>query len=210
MSRAALDANLLSAASSGLAVDLRRDACGHGLATVARAALAAGIRDARADDVDVARVEGLGLRATQGRAIPLDAVFGLAGAGAPVMTLAAPVLQTKLLAVGDGVSYGYLHRAERDTAVALVSGGYAQGVPRAIGGSASVLIGGAEHPVIGRVAMDVCVVDIGDAPVEPGDEAIFFGPEAPGLLDAWARATGWTPLELVAMAGLGAPREESA
>ena len=73
-----------------------------------------------------------------------------------------------------------------------MSGGYAQGVARAIGSRAVVLFGDDEAPIIGRVAMDVCVVDIGGIDVGPRDEARFFGAARPDLLRAWADATGWT------------------
>lgn len=208
VSRSALERNIARAlrAAPGAAIDLRRDACGHGAPLVAAAARAAGVTCAIAEE-DAGRC---GLASAATRALPLEAVFGLEGKGEPVMTLVAPVLQVKPLYAGDGVSYGYRHRAARDTRVALVSGGYAQGVARAIGSRASVLIAGAEAPIVGRVAMDVCVVDIGDLDVAVRDEALFFGTDRPDLLRAWAEATGWTELELAAVVGLCASREEAA
>ncbi|WP_231916280.1 alanine racemase C-terminal domain-containing protein [Microbacterium karelineae] len=210
VSRSALEANIARAAAGDpdASIDLRRDACGHGARIVAAAARAAGVTRALADDPAVAAAEGL--REARTATLPLESVFGLRGRGEPVLTLATPVLQTKRLRAGDGVSYGYLHRADEDTRAALVAGGYAQGVPRAIGGRAAVLIAGVERPVIGRVAMDVCVVDIGDLEVRPGDEAVFFGGPAPDLLGRWARATGWSEIELVAAPGLSARREVAA
>ncbi|GAB2527160.1 hypothetical protein GCM10027064_25350 [Microbacterium petrolearium] len=135
------------------------------------------------------------------------------GAGAHAdagVRLSGRVLQTKPLLAGEGVSYGYRFRATRDTRVALVTGGYAQGVVRALGGHATVMIRGRELPIVGRVAMDVCVVEIGDAEVEAGDEAVFLGPGHPGALAAWARATGLTEDELAAGVAprAGAPRTE--
>jgi len=119
-------------------------------------------------------------------------------ASADAVRLAGRVLQTKPLLAGEGVSYGYRFRAAHDTRVALVSGGYAQGVVRALGGRATVMIRGREFPIVGRVAMDVCVVEIGSADVAAGDTAVFLGPEHPGALAAWARATGMTETELAA------------
>jgi len=208
VSRSALERNIARAlrAAPGAAIDLRRDACGHGVRLVAAAARAAGVTCAIAEE----RADRCGLARAAEPALPLEAVFGLEGRGEPAMTLVAPVLQIKPLCAGDGVSYGYRHRADRDTRVALVSGGYAQGVARAIGSSASVVFGGKEAPIIGRVAMDVCVVDIGDLDVAVRDEAQFFGAGRPDLLHAWAEATGWTELELAAVAGLSVPREEIA
>ena len=76
--------------------------------------------------------------------------------------LRGAVLSLKRLRQGEGVSYGYTHRAPaRHAVVALVTGGYAQGVVRALGNAASVVIAGERHPIVGRVAMDVCVVDVG-------------------------------------------------
>lgn len=134
------------------------------------------------------------------RAAPsLDRVTSMDPGSEP--SLRGRVLQTKPLRAGEGVSYGYRFRAPADTRVALVSGGYAQGVVRALGGQATVWIRGAEFPIVGRVAMDVCVVDIGTVDIVPGDEAVFFGPEHPGALAHWARVTGMTELELAAGAG---------
>ncbi|WP_441876825.1 alanine racemase C-terminal domain-containing protein [Microbacterium gubbeenense] len=208
MSRSALERNIARAAreAPGSAIDLRRDACGHGARIVADAARDAGITAAIVDQDG----ERFGLGIATAPALPLESVFGLEERGEPAMTLAAPVLQVKTLRAGDGVSYGYRHRAERDTRVALVSGGYAQGVARAIGSRAAVLFGDDEAPIIGRVAMDVCVVDIGGLDVGPRDEARFFGAARPDLLRAWADATGWTELELAAVVGLSVPREEVA
>lgn len=181
------------------AVDGRRDACGHGIAHLVRAARAAGVATVltEADDLD---------EWCRYVVLPLSAIYGLEGAGAPALSLSGPVLSTKSLVAGEGVSYGYVHRAAHDTRIALVSGGYAHGVPRSVGGSATVRIGEGEFPIVGRVAMDVCVVDIGNADVVPGNEAVFLGAQHPRALSAWADASGLTEVELVAAVGLHAPR----
>uniref|UniRef100_UPI000FD73F7D alanine racemase C-terminal domain-containing protein n=1 Tax=Microbacterium sp. CPCC 204701 TaxID=2493084 RepID=UPI000FD73F7D len=176
---------------------------GHGARLVTDAALEAGAAHILSDTDS--RVDRLGRDV-----LAPEVVFGLEGHGTPALTLTAPVLSIKPLLAGEGVSYGYLHRAERDTRVALVAGGYAHGVARAIGGRATVLIGGSELSIIGRVAMDVCVVDIGDAAVARGDRAVFLGPDHPDAARRWADASGLTELELVAGVGLHAAREEVA
>ncbi|WP_194411582.1 alanine racemase C-terminal domain-containing protein [Microbacterium cremeum] len=205
VSRAAVVANVRAALREhpSAAVDVRRDACGHGARLVADAALEAGAAYVLSDADSAADRHGRDVLA-------LEAVFGLEGRGTPALALTGPVLSIKPLFAGEGVSYGYLHRAERDTRVALVSGGYAHGVARAIGGRAMVRIGGAELPIIGRVAMDVCVVDLEDADVAPGDRAVFLGPDHPDAAATWARATGLTELELVAAVGLHTAREVTA
>ena len=207
ISRGALERNLAAALRDApeRGVDLRRDACGHGAGLVAEAARGLGVRSALGDGP----VEGLAL-ADEAQLLPPERVFGLAGGGEPVMTFSGRVLQTKPLRAGEGVSYGYRHRAAFDTRVALVTGGYAQGVVRALGGAATVRIRGEERPIVGRVAMDVCVVDLGELEVAPGDEAVFFGQGHPASLASWARATGLTELELVAFPGLRCEREVTA
>ncbi len=196
---------------AGAAVaDLRRDAFGHGIAVVASALVEAGVRSAVVDEAARAAAETAGLAATDASpTLDSRTLYGLpGGAGEPVMRLAGSVLSTKRLLAGEGVSYNYTHIAERDTRIALVSGGFGQGVVRALGNRVSVEIGGARHPVVGRVAMDVCVVDVSDAAPRPGDEVVYFGS---GLvrdgLAHWEEATGLTGAELVCALGLRVARE---
>ena len=123
------------------------------------------------------------------------------------MRLTGSVLLTKALRAGEGVSYGYTHRATADTRVALVTGGYAQGVVRGLGDRISVGIARSLHPVIGRVAMDVCVVDIGDAAIHRGDDVVFFGGERDDpALGEWVVHSSLTAGELVTAIGLRAQR----
>jgi len=203
-------ARAVSAGGRGIA-DLRRDAWGHGLLEVARAVVAAGARSVRVDGVDeIAALRAEGIDATSTEEPDLDAglLYGLPDAagvlpGTPAMRLVGRVLSTKDIEAGAGVSYGYIHRAPEDSRLALVTGGYAQGVVRALGSRASVEIDGAVHPIVGRIAMDVCVVDIGSADVPLGAEVTYFGgrgPQAGGVAD-WARITGMTTGELVAVVG---------
>lgn len=136
-------------------------------------------------------------------------LFGLPGTGArPVLSLRGCALGTKPLLAGEGVSYGYTHRAPADTVVALVTGGYAQGVVRALGNAASVVIAGRRHLIVGRVAMDVCVVDVQDAVIARGAEVSFFGDPAAGdpSLSEWTDATGLSAAEIVAIVGARADR----
>ncbi|WP_336648077.1 alanine racemase C-terminal domain-containing protein [Microbacterium sp. MMO-10] len=203
-------ARAVAAAGAGVA-DLRRDAWGHGLLETARIAQRAGVDAVRVDGADeVALLAAEGIVATCERRPDLDPAlfYGLPDAsatvaGEPAMSAVGRVLSTKDIAAGSGVSYGYIHRAPVDSRLALVTGGYAQGVVRALGSRASVEIDGVVHPIVGRIAMDVCVVDIGAAEVLPGAAAIFFGgrgPLAAGLAE-WARITGMTPGELAAVLG---------
>nr|WP_239528258.1 alanine racemase C-terminal domain-containing protein [Microbacterium esteraromaticum] len=199
-------------AQGGSVFDLRADAWGHGVAEVARIVLDAGASAVLVDEVDLAPLTALGMQASCNTSPDADSsiLFGLPGSGVrPALRLTGAVLSTKPLEVGDGVSYGYLYRASRRTRVALVTGGYAQGVVRSLGNRAHVEIRGDLHPVVGRVAMDVCVVEIGDALIEEGDEVIYFGGDGPAAqhLAEWSSITGLAAAELVTVVGMNARRE---
>ncbi|WP_169077161.1 alanine racemase [Microcella alkalica] len=120
----------------------------------------------------------------------------------PAMELSAAIVSVKRVPAGSGVSYGYLHRTEGPTTLALVPLGYADGVPRhALG--APVLIGDTVHRVAGRIAMDQFVVDVGDQSVAVGERAVLFGDPRTGAptADAWADAAGTIGYEIVTRLG---------
>ncbi len=197
ISRGALRANLAllhEAGTASLPAELPADAWGHGAATVQ------------------AVLDEAGATVTADR---LATLLGLPGGdprARPVMRLGGHVLGTKELRAGEGVSYGLTFRAAADTRIVLVTGGYAQGVVRALGNRASVTCAGTTCPIVGRVAMDVCVVEIGDAHIGRGDEAMFFGDPRDGepALADWVGATGMTAQEIVSLVGARASRREVA
>ncbi len=218
ISRSALAAASAAAVDAGGRIaDLRRDAWGHGVLAVAHAVVAAGaeaVRVDHAEEADALALEGIEAVTTGAADIDPLLLYGLPDAEGvlrtrPVMRLVGSVLSTKPLRAGDAVSYGYTHRAMHDTTAALVTGGYAQGIVRALGNAAHVEIDGMQRPIIGRVAMDVCVIDLqGSAAIAVGAEATYFGgrgPAAPGLA-RWSAVTGLTIAELVTVAGAHAER----
>ena len=119
----------------------------------------------------------------------------------PAMTLKCPVALVKSLRAGEGVSYGHTWIAERDTTVALLPIGYADGVFRTLSGRIDVLINGRRRPSVGRICMDQFVVDLGPGTtdVAEGDEAILFGPGDSGEPTAqeWAEMLGTISYEVV-------------
>ncbi|TXK19205.1 alanine racemase [Homoserinibacter sp. GY 40078] len=121
----------------------------------------------------------------------------------PVMELVTRVAAVRRVPAGTGVSYGFVHRTDRPTTLALVPLGYADGVPRHASGRAEVAIGGVRHPQVGRIAMDQFVVDVGDHPVSVGDEVVLWGDPADGVPSAsdWARASGTIGYEIVTRVG---------
>lgn len=125
----------------------------------------------------------------------------------PVMTLRATVAATKRVPAGHGVSYNLTWRAPRETTLALVPLGYGDGLPRTAR-DAHVLIGDQRHPIVGRLAMDQVVVDVGDAAVNAGDEVLVWGPGHSGEPTAtdWAAWDGTIGYEIVTRLGARVPR----
>lgn len=133
--------------------------------------------------------------------IPALGDFGLR----PAMTLTAAVALAKRVPAGSGVSYGLRYRTERETTLAVVPVGYADGVRRAAyDAGIEVLVAGRRRRVAGTVCMDQFVVDVGDDPVAAGDEVVLFGPGDRGEPTAaeWARRLGTISYEVVT--GIGA------
>jgi alanine racemase len=119
----------------------------------------------------------------------------------PAMTVKCAVALVKPVRAGEGVSYAHTWIAERDTTVALLPVGYADGVFRSLGGRLDVLINGRRRPGVGRICMDQFLVDLGPGQVDvaEGDEAILFGPGSRGEPTAqdWADLIGTIHYEVV-------------
>lgn len=99
------------------------------------------------------------------RAVPL----------APALRLTARVTHVSTVRAGERVSYGGLWQAPRDTTVAVIGVGYADGLPRRASGHAAVLVHGERRDVLGRICMDQCMVDAEGLGVRPGDTVEVFG-----------------------------------
>lgn len=203
-------------APAGGVVDLRHDAYGHGLDEVAPIVVEAGATAVQVGSEDEARrlrASGIPVSTDASADVDVHELFGIpeaggAASGMPVMSLHGRVLSTKPLHAGEAVSYGYTHRASRDTRVALVTGGYAQGILRALGNRARVQIGEHTHPIVGRIAMDVCVVDLEGADAAVDTPVIYFGGSGAmhDALAQWASATGLTALEMAVVIGRNGER----
>lgn len=121
----------------------------------------------------------------------------------PAMRASARILLTKDVPAGTGVSYGLTYTTSKATRLAVVPVGYADGIPRAASNKAPVMIRGRHYQIAGRVCMDQFVVDVGDDPIEAGDEAVLWGDAAYGEPTAqqWADAAETIHYEIVARAG---------
>jgi alanine racemase len=94
----------------------------------------------------------------------------------PAAALRARLLTVRDVAPGTSIGYGRTFLAERPMRVGLVPAGYADGVPRSHSNRAFALVGGARVPVVGRVSMDQCVVDLSAVPwAQAGDLVTLFG-----------------------------------
>ena len=94
----------------------------------------------------------------------------------PAMSLRSEVIHIHKIKPGDAVSYGCRFRAERDTTVATVCAGYADGVPRALSNKGCVLVNGKRAKILGSVCMDQLMCDVTDIPdVRVGSVVTVFG-----------------------------------
>ena len=96
----------------------------------------------------------------------------------PVVSVRGRLVSTRVLEAGQSVSYGAEWSASHQTVVGTVSLGYADGVPRSVQNRASVLVNGTRYPVVGRVTMDMMMIDLGPVAhctVAVGDVATLIG-----------------------------------
>lgn len=118
-------------------------------------------------------------------------------------TLTAPLVTVRDVRGGTGVGYGHAWVAPRSTRLGLLPLGYADGLPRTASGRAEVLVAGVRRPLVGRLSMDMAVVDLGDLTVPLGAAATVLGPGDAGepTLRDWA---DWSDtLEHEIVTGLG-------
>ena len=102
---------------------------------------------------------------------------GLNGLGLePVMTFKSRVVNVKQVSMGTTVSYGRTHRLERDSLLAAVAAGYGHGLSRSLSNNGDLLVRGTRAPIVGRVTMDVTLLDVTEVPgASVGDEVVIFG-----------------------------------
>jgi len=108
---------------------------------------------------------------------------------------------TKRLPAGHGISYNRSRILSRDSLIGIVPVGYADGFPIALSNRASVLVQGQRCPVLGRVTMDYCVVDLTElpAPPSPGEAVVLFGSQGDSHISIAEMATlaGTIPYDIL-------------
>ena len=126
----------------------------------------------------------------------------------PVMELATRLTYLKRVPAGSGISYGHTQRTTADTVIATLPAGYADGYPRLLSSRAEVLIRGRRYPVVGRICMDQCLVDLGPHPdAARYDRAVLFGPDPAGPDAAeLADRIGTIPYEITSAISARVPR----
>lgn len=127
----------------------------------------------------------------------------------PALSLKCQVIHVKELKKGEYIGYGRTFRTERDSIIATLPIGYADGYIRGLYKKANVIVNGKLAPVVGRICMDQCMVDITDVgPVKVGDEVILLG-EDNGLknnADDMAKLLDTINYEILCMIGRRVPR----
>ncbi len=130
----------------------------------------------------------------------------------PVATLRAPVVSLRTLRAGDSVSYGAAWRAGTPARIATLGVGYSDGVPRSVRGPAQALLAGCRCGIVGRVTMDMIMVEVPPAraaQVRVGDVATLFGTDGENAitLDEFAGWAGTISYEILTGLGSRLPRE---
>lgn len=107
----------------------------------------------------------------------------------PVMQVKARITQLKTIPPGTGVSYGYRFIADRETAIATVGIGYADGLPRNLSNKMTALIRGQRVPQVGAITMDQIMLDVSQVPdLHEGDIVTLLGSDGDERISAddWA------------------------
>ncbi|MGH2389497.1 MAG: alanine racemase [Chloroflexota bacterium] len=111
---------------------------------------------------------------------------------APVMELHSALVRVETLPAGASIGYGHTHTLTGPTRIGLVPIGYADGLPRALSGVGRLVVGGRCVPIVGRVSMDTCSVDLSRVPeAREGDPVCIMGRQGDGAV--WADdLAGWS------------------
>ena len=137
--------------------------------------------------------------------IPVCDTLGLK----PVMCLMSKISMTKVLPAGSGISYGHLFHTNRETVIATLPIGYADGYPRLLSNKGMVSVRGCTVPIVGAICMDQCMIDVTDVPdalsIKPGENVTMFGNPGPSA-ENLAAEIGTIGYELTCGIGKRVPR----
>lgn len=134
---------------------------------------------------------------------PFDGSYGV-----PAMSLKTVVSQIKVIPAGTSISYGGKYVTEKETRIAILPIGYADGFDRLLSGKAQVLINGERINTLGSICMDMTIADVTDKNVSEGDTAVIIGKDGADEITASdiAGLTGTIPYEVISLIGKRVPR----
>ncbi|MEG0829462.1 MAG: alanine racemase [Anaerovoracaceae bacterium] len=127
----------------------------------------------------------------------------------PVMSIKANVVYLKKIAKGETVSYGRKYTASKESIIATLALGYADGYPRPYSSVGTVIINGVKAPIAGNICMDQCMIDVTNVDdVKVGTEVIIMGSDGENtiLADDIGDATGTINYEIICAFGQRLPR----
>lgn len=102
----------------------------------------------------------------------------------PAMTIKTWINDMRRLGPGEGISYSHAAVTSRETSIATLPIGYGDGLPWSLSGNAECLINGKRYPIVGRICMDECMVDIGDDDIGLGECVVILGTQDNETIDA--------------------------
>lgn len=126
----------------------------------------------------------------------------------PALSAKTRVMQRKPLKTGEGVSYGHIFKADRDMEIAVIAMGYAEGLSLSMSEKIDVLINGHRARQLGRICMNLTIVDVTGIPAKRGDEVVILGRQGNESIDACeiAERTGLRQHEIVTRIGRSLPK----
>jgi len=126
----------------------------------------------------------------------------------PVLAMRTRVVYFKVVRAGTAIGYDHTWTAERDTRVVTLPVGYGDGYARALSNRGDVLIHGKRYPIVGRISMDQCMVDIGSDSAYNGDEVTLIGAQdgARITVEELAEHCDTIPYEILTMINTRVPR----
>jgi alanine racemase len=123
----------------------------------------------------------------------------------PILSIRSEIIALRKIPMGATIGYGRKFRAGRESVIATVPFGYADGLRRALSNRLQVDVRGTMCPVAGTISMDLCMLDVTEVPgVSPGDEVIFIGPNT--TCWDWAKLLNTIPYEITCLIGARVPR----
>ncbi|MEC0213242.1 alanine racemase [Paenibacillus ehimensis] len=127
----------------------------------------------------------------------------------PVLSIKSSVVMVKRVPEGSGISYGIVYRTQGEETIATLPIGYADGFSRMLTGKAHVLIRGRRVPVVGRICMDQCMLNVSELPdIQMGEEVVILGSQGEDRITAEEHAAwlGTINYEVVCMISHRVPR----